>query len=243
MPNRIIKESICTSDTVNNLSWFEEVFFYRLIVNCDDYGRFDARPAILRSRLFPLKSVTDNQIESVLKSLQTAGIVFLYKVDGKPYLQLCTWDKHQSVRARKSKYPAYVREETELEINCMQLISDESKCSRNPIQSESNPNTNTNTENARVSAAHFQKPSAEEIRSFCQEQGYDLDADCFYNYYESNGWKVGKNSMKDWKAAVRNWVKREKSEKGKSEPQRRTSYNIEEFEKSGVFDSFSQRQG
>ena len=36
MPNRILKESVCTSDSVNKLSWFEEVLFYRLIVNCDD---------------------------------------------------------------------------------------------------------------------------------------------------------------------------------------------------------------
>lgn len=42
MPNRIIKESICVSESIDSLSWFDEVFFYRLIVNCDDYGRLDA---------------------------------------------------------------------------------------------------------------------------------------------------------------------------------------------------------
>ena len=52
MPNRILKESICTSESIDRLSWLEEVTFYRLIVNCDDYGRMDARPPILRARLF-----------------------------------------------------------------------------------------------------------------------------------------------------------------------------------------------
>ena len=47
MPNRILKESIRTSDTIGELSWFEEVLFYRLIVSCDDYGRFDGRTAEL----------------------------------------------------------------------------------------------------------------------------------------------------------------------------------------------------
>ena len=89
MPNRIIKESICTSDSVDQLSWFEEVLFYRLIVSCDDYGRFDGRPAIIKGRLFPLKSVTDKQIESAIIKLSTAGIAKLYRVDGRPYLQLC----------------------------------------------------------------------------------------------------------------------------------------------------------
>ena len=66
MPNRIIKESIRTSDSINDLTWFEEVLFYRLMVSCDDYGRFDARIPIIKGSCFPLKNVTDNQIENAL---------------------------------------------------------------------------------------------------------------------------------------------------------------------------------
>lgn len=68
MPSRIIKESICTSDEIDKLSAFAEVFFYRLIVNCDDYGRFDARPKILGSRLFPLRDVRENQVIDALRA-------------------------------------------------------------------------------------------------------------------------------------------------------------------------------
>lgn len=106
MPNRIIKESICTSDTIDLLSWFEECFFYRLIVNCDDYGRMDARPPILRANLFPLKTVTDKQVETALQSLRTAAMIDLYVVNGRSYLQLRTWGNHQTVRNQRSKYPA-----------------------------------------------------------------------------------------------------------------------------------------
>ena len=63
MPNRIIKESICYSEDINALSAFEETVFYRLIVNCDDYGRLDGRMAFLRSRLFPLKDIRAEQLE------------------------------------------------------------------------------------------------------------------------------------------------------------------------------------
>ena len=70
MPNRILKESICTSESIDDMSWFEECFFHRLLVNCDDYGRFDARPAILKSRLFPLKErLSLKDIEGALKRL------------------------------------------------------------------------------------------------------------------------------------------------------------------------------
>ena len=102
MPNRILKESICKSDTVDTLSWFEEVFFYRLIVNCDDYGRMDARPAILKANLFPLKNITVADIEKTLNELSAAGLVYRYIVNDKPYLLLVTWEKYLQVRSKKS---------------------------------------------------------------------------------------------------------------------------------------------
>ena len=95
MPNRIIKESICVSESIDSLSWFDEAFFYRLIVNCDDFGRFDGRPAVLKARLFPLKdSIDTNQIDATLASLVKAGMVTVYEYEHKPYLQLLNWGKH-----------------------------------------------------------------------------------------------------------------------------------------------------
>ena len=51
----------------------------------------------------------------------------------------------------------------------------------------------------------FQKPTIEEIEKYCVERNNGVNATKFFNYYEANGWKVGKNSMKNWKAAVRTW--------------------------------------
>lgn len=51
----------------------------------------------------------------------------------------------------------------------------------------------------------FKKPTLEEVKEYCLERNNNVDAELFINYYESNGWKVGKNSMKDWKACVRTW--------------------------------------
>ena len=137
MPNRIIKESICTSDTVDSLSWFEEVFFYRLIVNCDDYGRLDGRPAIIKSRLFPLKNVTSAQIESCLNKLASVGMILRYEINSRPYLQISTWDKHQNIRAKKSKCPAPDSNVNTSDCKCMQMYSDVPVIQSNPIQSES----------------------------------------------------------------------------------------------------------
>jgi hypothetical protein len=57
----------------------------------------------------------------------------------------------------------------------------------------------------RGTAKRFIPPTREDILSYCQENGLTIDIDRFLNYYSSNGWKVGKNKMQDWKATARNW--------------------------------------
>lgn len=107
MPDRMIRESICISETLNQLTDFEERFWHRLIVNCDDFGRFYAIPAILKSRLFPLlDGKTKKDMQNALNKLASVGLVDLYEVDGKPFLQVVTWEKYQRRRAEKSKFPS-----------------------------------------------------------------------------------------------------------------------------------------
>ena len=72
------------------------------------------------------------------------------------------------------------------------------------IEIESKINNKKNTK------MKFIKPTIEEIEQYCLEKNYKIDFQYFYDYYESNGWKIGKNSMKDWKATVRNWERRNK---------------------------------
>ena len=59
-------------------------------------------------------------------------------------------------------------------------------------------------------SSRFQKPTIEEIRQYCLEKGYNVDAEQFFNFYESKGWVVGRSPMKNWRAAVSTWNKREK---------------------------------
>ena len=59
----------------------------------------------------------------------------------------------------------------------------------------------------------FAKPTPEDVQAYCLERGKGVDAQKWYDYYSANGWKVGKNPMKDWKAAVRTWERNEKDGK------------------------------
>ena len=63
----------------------------------------------------------------------------------------------------------------------------------------------------------FSPPTVDDVREYCTENGFHVDADRFVDFYTSNGWKVGRNPMKDWKSAVRSWNRKEIVENGKDE--------------------------
>lgn len=58
----------------------------------------------------------------------------------------------------------------------------------------------------------FSKPSVDEINAYCSERVNGIDGQRFYDYYETKGWKIGKNPMKDWKAAVRTWERKSRND-------------------------------
>jgi|TARA_R110000822_G_scaffold51634_3_gene134163 hypothetical protein len=71
----------------------------------------------------------------------------------------------------------------------------------------------------KAKAKRFTKPTIEDIKEYCIERNNFVDAEKFFDYYSSNGWKVGKNPMKDWKASVRTWEKNSTSEQSKGKVQ------------------------
>lgn len=82
-----------------------------------------------------------------------------------------------------------------------------------PIK-ENLKDNNTSTNNKEINnnkllftKKKFKKPTLDEVQQYCSERNNNISAEKFIDYYESNGWKVGRNSMKDWKATVRNWEK------------------------------------
>ena len=220
MPNRIIKESIHTSEDVNRMTDFQFRLWVSLITYVDDYGRGDARPAVIKGSCFPLRDrITIKDIDTALKALADIGCVSLYEVDGKPYLYFPTWESHQNIRNQKSKYPAPPQNQELKSIarNCNQLNSIEINCNQlhadvPVIQSNPNPNTNPNTnpnpkesEREKSATSRFVPPTVEEVEAYCRERGNNIDAGMFVDFYTSKGWKVGKETMRDWKASVRTW--------------------------------------
>lgn len=105
MPTRYLRPGIRDSELVDALSPLAETLFYRLLVTVDDFGRTDARPSMVKAQCFPIKdAVTAEVAAELLDELSSCGLVHVYAIDGKPYLQVSKWDN--APRAKESKFPA-----------------------------------------------------------------------------------------------------------------------------------------
>lgn len=206
MPNRLIKESLCTSDRIASLSDFEFRLWVGLITQADDAGRGDARPAIIKGSVFPLRErVTAKDIDIALHGLAAKGCISLYNVGGKSYFLFPTWAEHQRVRDCKPRFPAPNEADfCQSAADCGELPQLAADCGYNPIQSESNTNTNTTT--ARARAGGGGRPSVEECKAFCDENGIQADGAAFHRHFSALGWIVAGEPVKNWKALLLKWA-------------------------------------
>lgn len=121
-----------------------------------------------------------------------------------------------SAEARRNKSK---QEPTNL--TCVECVEQE------PTNPTKNKNKNMNKNKNLKDIKRFVRPSVDDVRAYCRERGNHVNPESFIAFYDSNGWKVGKNPMKDWKAAVRTWEQRErpaKSDKWQQQSQRTYDY-------------------
>lgn len=223
MPNRILKESICVSESIDSLSWFEEVLFYRLIVNCDDFGRFDGRTAVIKNRLFPLKDdLTLGTVKAAIQKLVSAGLVITYESMGKPYLYLPTWTAHQTVRAKKSKYPA---PDSGNPSHAVGVKSPENICNQMkadvPVFDIRESYSIFDIRDAGVDAparAKTNQPTLEQVLEVAKLRGCPECAKPFFDYYAAAGWRDGEGKpVFNWQQKLVLWQMREDKQRKQQE--------------------------
>lgn len=212
MPNRIIKETICTSEKIAALTDFEFRLWVGLITQADDAGRGDARPAIIKGHVFPLRDqVTVKAISAGLHALATVRLVSLYTVGGKPIYWLPGWSEHQRIRDCKPKYPA-PEEADDIPPqsaatcgNSPQTAADGGSRGReSESESESNPNPK---ESAPARHAHGQyqwvRLTDEEYSRLLADLGEAELARCIAYVDEAAQSTGNKNKWKDWNLTLR----------------------------------------
>ena len=181
MPNRILNSSICVSDSIDALTFFQEAFFYRLLVSVDDYGNFDARAKVIRAAAFPLKDplkdVSLEDIEKALDALAQQGMLQYYTVKGKRYIHLTGWTRFQRLRNSKHKYPAPDSDGAEIEdIDDIESEEEEAEIIKKDSKDEENAReTEENVENEQKDELNGEKPATLIAKTTGQDEGETAD--------------------------------------------------------------------
>jgi len=140
MPNRLINESCRASETLACVSASAERLFWRLLTVADDFGRFRAKPTLVRSICFPLMldRISEQDVSGWLFELVSVGAIRLYRVDSKEYGVFPEWERYQQRRAKKSKFPEPPAS------SCDHVLADAGSCE----QTQTAPSTSTSTDSS-----------------------------------------------------------------------------------------------
>lgn len=162
MANRIIKDSIWSSQNFNDLSVYAERHFYRILMLADDYGCFESTPAVVRGICYPLQeSIRRTDVEKWQQELRDKNIIATWNDDGREYSVFVSFDKHNSKYAvTEDGKPTRNRRKTPEPPNdliCQSLPVQASSSQTGAKLLNTNPNTNhnpnTNQKDAPVGAA------------------------------------------------------------------------------------------
>lgn len=197
MPNRILRDWT-DSFTIDELDVHAERFFVRLIMKVDDYGRFSADARLLKSNLFQLKSnIRDTDISRWLTACEKAGLITVYSVANKSYLQIINFK--QQLRQKTEKYPAPI-------INKKDANRMHSTCIADASLKRNEEETETEGKNK------FSPPTLEDVKKYFNEKGYlESIAIKAFEYYNVADWSDAKgNKVKNWKQKMNSvWFKDE----------------------------------
>ena len=192
---RMFNKSVTNSSLFLKMPISSRLLYYDLGMNADDDG-FVEHFMVLR-----MTGATQQD----LGVLQANGLV---KIFDDNVLWIKDWKENNYIRNDRytpSKYLAIYNVET-LGIPMV----DTGKVSIGKYSIDNNKKENTKEKN-------FIKPTIEEIQDYCSERNNGINANAFYDFYESKNWYIGKNKMKDWKACIRTWEQKQNKNDTKKE--------------------------
>lgn len=201
-----------------------------------------------------------NTVRLALKTFEQYGMIEIINNT----VTIPNWEKHQSLDAleNKRKYQRELmrkrrQEKIECKTNCD--ANSDTNCDANSKANvscldkerdiERDIDNIYGDESPKKQTKRFVPPSVDEVRAYCQERGNNVDPEKFVDYYTSNGWRVGKNPMKDWRAAVRTWERHGwngygyggEKQKPVSDPYANSSFSAEDidaiFNPNRIFDA------
>ena len=211
---RMFAKAIIDSDAFLDMPPSTQVLYFHLAMRADDDGFINNPKTIMR-----IVGAKDDDIKLLVAKR------FIIPFDSGVVV-IKHWRIHNYIQKDRYTETKYIEEKNQLIINKKNgyslkqigLLDDENDNvyildTQDRLGKDRLGKDRLELERDKNKATRFIKPTIDEIKTFLNDQEYETDidryADRFYNFYESKGWKVGKEKMKDWKAAIRGWLSRD----------------------------------
>ena len=211
---RMFAKAIIDSDAFLDMPPSTQVLYFHLAMRADDDGFINNPKTIMR-----IVGAKDDDIKLLVAKR------FIIPFDSGVVV-IKHWRIHNYIQKDRYTETKYIEEKNQLIINKKNgyslkqigLLDDENDNvyildTQDRLGKDRLGKDRLELERDKNKATRFIKPTIDEIKTFLNEQEYETDIDRyanrFYNFYESKGWKVGKEKMKDWKAAIRGWLSRD----------------------------------
>lgn len=208
---RMFAKKITESDSFLDMPSSTQMLYFHLSMNADDDGFVNNPKKIQR-----MCGASDDDFKLLIAKsfviLFESGIIVIKHWKMHNYIQSDRYrptdyvDEKSMLGVKKNK--AYTLDESKMYTKCIQDVSvGKDSIGKNSIVKDSKGESVRGEK-----AKRFIPPSVEEVEQYCIERSNNIDAQSFIDFYESKGWMIGKNKMKDWKAAVRTWERSRKQE-------------------------------
>jgi hypothetical protein len=195
---RMIRKSISDSPDFMLLTPEAAVLFCMIIPHLNSHGKLQGGPAFIKEIVCPkIPYLTLKNIPVLLKEISNKTDMKWFEYDSRYWIHAIHFNEHQKLNQNKigqDLLPTY----SELSPDVVTYKDKDKEEVKEEVEGDKSP----------LPRKSFLKPTIEEIIAYCRERNNTVSAQVFINHYESNGWMVGKNKMKDWKAAVRTWETR-----------------------------------
>ena len=203
---RMFTKKIIDSDAFLDMPLTTQALYFHLNMRADDDGFVNNPKKIGR-----MIGATDDDLKLLLAKRFVLGFE-------SGVIVIKHWRMHNLIRSDRYHKTEYedefshleVKENgsyTELATTCLpngNQVSPEDRLGKDRLGKDRLGNSNNK---------RFTPPTIQDVKAYCIQRGNEVDPERFIDFYESKGWMVGKNKMKDWKAAVRNWERKEKADK------------------------------
>ena len=185
--------------------WYDDANAMRLFIHClleanfidkQWHGITIKRGSFITSQpklAYRLK-LSVQQIRTALNKLKSTGELTVYKTADYSIISINNYDDYQRNNSLNNSL-----------VTVYQQSNNSLSTTTNNDNNDKNDKNNIIVIGETKKTKIFIKPTVEEIKNYCLERKNNIDANSFFDYYESKGWMIGKNKMKDWMAAIRTW--------------------------------------